>query len=180
MYQCARQNPRKFYIGIDANPRALEKISEKIRRNRSKGGLPNILYIQAAIEDLPSGLNGIADEVHIHFPWGSLLRSVATGDEIVLRGLRRICSSEALLEIVIGFDPERDRSEMERLELRELSTEYVEKELVSRYRAAGFEIKENGRLSPSEWSNLRTSWAKRLKGNANRTVSYIIAQATTI
>jgi 16S rRNA (adenine(1408)-N(1))-methyltransferase len=34
VYQSARRNPKKFYIGIDPNVRPLEKISEKIcRRN---------------------------------------------------------------------------------------------------------------------------------------------------
>ena len=51
VYQCARQNPRSFYIGIDAHPPALEKISEKIHRKPSKGGLPNLLFVHAAVED---------------------------------------------------------------------------------------------------------------------------------
>jgi 16S rRNA (adenine(1408)-N(1))-methyltransferase len=36
--------------------------------------------VQAAVEDLPEDLADVADEVHVHFPWGSLLRGVATGD----------------------------------------------------------------------------------------------------
>jgi tRNA G46 methylase TrmB len=36
VYQSARQNPKKFYIGIDPNVRPLEKISEKIYRKPSK------------------------------------------------------------------------------------------------------------------------------------------------
>ena len=43
VYECARANPNKFYIGIDANPRPLEKVSEKIHRNPAKRGLPNVL-----------------------------------------------------------------------------------------------------------------------------------------
>ena len=50
VYNSARQNPKKFYIGIDANSRPLEKISEKIHRRASKGGLPNVLFIQSAVE----------------------------------------------------------------------------------------------------------------------------------
>jgi len=123
--ESARQNPNKFYIGIDANPRPLEKISEKIHRNPAKGGLPNVLFIQASLEDLPAELDGVADEVHIHFPWGSLLRAVATGDEDALRGLRRVCSPDAVLEILIGLDPERDRSEIERLGLQPLASAYI-------------------------------------------------------
>ncbi|MFY9555380.1 MAG: methyltransferase domain-containing protein, partial [Blastocatellia bacterium] len=71
VYQCARENPNKFFIGIDANPRPLEKVSEKIHRKPAKGGLTNVLFLQAGVEDLPSELDEVADEVHIHFPWGS-------------------------------------------------------------------------------------------------------------
>ena len=177
VYQCARQNPEKFYIGIDAHPPALEKISEKIHRKPSKGGLPNLLFVYAAVEDLPSELDGVADEVHVHFPWGGLLRAVATGDRAVLCGLRRICAPDAWLEIIIGIDPQRDRSEINRLGLNPLSTEFLETVLVPRYRAAGFDVLEKGMLLPSEWPGLRTSWAQRLRGGAGRTLIYLIAQA---
>jgi 16S rRNA (adenine(1408)-N(1))-methyltransferase len=178
VYQSARQNPTKFYIGIDPNARSLEKISEKIHRKPAKGGAPNVLFIQSAVEDLPSELDGVADELHVHFPWGSLLRAVATGDVVVLRNLRRICSTGALLEIVIGLDPVRDRSEMERLGLTQLSLEMIDRVLISNYAAAGFEVFERGILSPSEWPELNTSWSKRLQGNEQRTITYLIARAT--
>ena len=58
VYQSARENPRKFYIGIDPSPRPLEKISEKIHRKAEKGGLPNALFLQASLEDLPRELDG--------------------------------------------------------------------------------------------------------------------------
>jgi 16S rRNA (adenine(1408)-N(1))-methyltransferase len=80
VYQTARENPAKFYVGIDANSRPLEKISMKATRRPAKGGAPNLMFVQAAIEDLPDELNDAADEIHIHFPWGSLLRAVATGE----------------------------------------------------------------------------------------------------
>ncbi|MGB9179234.1 MAG: methyltransferase domain-containing protein [Pyrinomonadaceae bacterium] len=177
VYQCARRNPLKFYIGVDANTRPLEKVSEKVHRKAAKGGLPNVLFLQAAVEDLPPELDGVADEVHVHFPWGSLLRAVAVGDREVLQNLRRVCSSEALLEVVIGLDPERDRSEIERLGLPSLSIEYIDSTLAPAYRSAGFEILERGAILPSEWPELQTSWAKRLKGNTSRPLLYIIARA---
>src|SRR5262245_40178432 len=85
VYQSARRHPDRFYIGIDAQSSALEKVSEKIHRKPAKGGAPNLLFIQAAAEELPSELDGVADEVHTHFPWGSLLRALALGDEVVVR-----------------------------------------------------------------------------------------------
>jgi 16S rRNA (adenine(1408)-N(1))-methyltransferase len=147
------------------------------RRKATKGGLPNVLFIQAAVEDLPAELEGVANEVHIHFPWGSLLRAVAVGERVALRGLRRICASGGLLEVVIGVDPERDRTEIERLGLRPLTLEYVEKILTPLYSSAGFEVIERGLLAASEWPSLRGSWAQRLKSGVDRLLVYIIARA---
>jgi len=177
VYQSARQNPKKFYIGIDPNVRPLEKISEKNYRKPAQGGAPNVLFIQAAVEDLPAELEAVADELHVHFPWGSLLRAVAVGDVVVLQNLRRICAPEALLEVVIGLDPARDQSEIERLGLVPLSLEFIDQQLVSRYLAAGFEITERGIIAATEWPEFDTSWAKRLHQNDQRPVTYLIARA---
>jgi len=178
VYQSARRNPNKFYIGIDPNTRPLEKISEKIHRKPAKGGAPNVLFIQSAIEDLPDELNGVANEVHVHFPWGSLLRAVATGDVALLQNLRRICAGDALLEVVIGIDPVRDKSELERLGVQALTLEVIDSVLIPNYRAAGFEIIERGMIAASEWPALETSWAKRLQGNEQRPLTYLIARAS--
>jgi 16S rRNA (adenine(1408)-N(1))-methyltransferase len=177
VYQSARQNPNKFYIGIDPNTRPLEKISEKIHRKPAKGGAPNVLFIQAAVEDLPPELDGVADEVHVHFPWGSLLRAVGSGESSVVESLRRVCSRGALLEVVIGVDPVRDRSEIERLGLTPLTPEFMDEQLIPKYVAAGFEVIERGILNGSEWPEFNTSWAKRLQGNEQRPITYLIARA---
>ncbi len=163
VYQSARRNPHKFYIGIDPNARPLERISEKIHRKPAKGGAPNVLFIQAAVEDLPSELDSVADELHVHFPWGSLLQAVATGNVAVLKNLRCICSPGALLEVVIGLDPVRDQSEMERLGLTPISLDFIDQKLIPNYAAAGFETIERGTFAASEWPDINTSWAKRLQ-----------------
>jgi 16S rRNA (adenine(1408)-N(1))-methyltransferase len=177
VYQSARLNPNKFYIGIDPNTPPLEKISEKIHRKPAKGGAPNVLFVQAAVEDLPVELDGVANEVHVHFPWGSLLRAVAAGEIEVLRNLRRICARGALLEVVIGLDPERDQSEIERLGLAPLSLEFIDNELAPNYAAAGFQIVERGIIAAAEWPRIETSWAKRLQGNEGRYITYLVASA---
>ncbi|MBD0371553.1 MAG: methyltransferase domain-containing protein [Pyrinomonadaceae bacterium] len=177
VYQSARENPKKFYIGVDANPRPLEKLSEKIHRKPAKGGLPNVLFLQAAVEDLPQELNGVADEVHIHFPWGSLLQAVANGDITTLQNIRRICAPQALLEVVLGLDPERDRTEIKRLQIPLPTIEHIDSTLAPLYRSTGFEICERGTIPPPDWPRLHTSWAKRLKGNTNRALLYLIARA---
>lgn len=177
VYQSARQNPKKFYIGIDSNVSPLEKISEKIYRKPAKGGAPNALFIQAAVEDLPAELDGVADELHVHFSWGSLLRAVAAGDVAVLKNLRRICAPGALLEVVLGLDPARDQTEIERLGLTPLTLEFIDQQLTSRYLAAGFEVTERGIIAASEWPEFNTSWAKRLHHNDQRPITYLICRA---
>jgi hypothetical protein len=124
-------------------------------------------------------LDGTADELHVHFPWGSLLRAMVLGEPSVLGNLRRVCGPQALLELVIGFDPQRDRAEWERLGLPPLTACYIDSILVPKYERSGFEIKERGVLGAAEWAQLRTSWTKRLSGNTNRSVMYLVAQATS-
>lgn len=177
VYQSARENRSKFYIGIDANSKPLEKISMKATRQPAKGGANNVLLLQAAIENLPDELNDTADEIHIHFPWGSLLRAIALGEENALRSLYRIGAAGCLLEVVIGIDPERDQAEVDRLSLPKLSTEYLKNILAPKYEAAGFLIRECGVVLPDDWGHLKSSWARRLKGNDRREVVYFIAEA---
>lgn len=174
VYRSAQMNPNKFFIGIDANAKPLEKISMKATRKPNKGGLPNVLFIQAAVENLPEELNEAADEIHIHFPWGSLLKSVVLCDEEILKSLRRICAPECLLEIIIGIDETRDKTEIERLNLPKISEEYLQKNLFPKYKTAGFEILKSGILSFAEWSRIETSWARKLQGGDNRKAIFLI------
>lgn len=170
----AKANPNKFFIGIDANAKPLEKPSMRATRKPAKGGLPNALFVQAAVEDLPEELNGSADEIHIHFPWGSLLRAAVTGDPHFLAALSRLAAPECLLELVIGIDPVRDLSEVERLGLPVLDETYINGSLIPSYEAVGFSVVEHGILTAEEWWKLETSWARKLGGNDRRSVRYFV------
>lgn len=180
VYKCAQSDPRKFCIGIDANRRPLEKISEKIHRRPAKGGLPNVLFARAAVEGLPDELDGIACEVLVQFPWGSLLRGVAAGDEVVMRNLRKICAPRACLQITIGLELERDRHQWERLELPRISADYVNTLLDLRYRKTGFRVVAVDESSLSQRTELQTSWARRLQSGSGRSFIRIVAEAEAI
>jgi 16S rRNA (adenine(1408)-N(1))-methyltransferase len=177
VYRSARRHPEKFFIGIDACPSSLTKISEKIHRRPVKGGLANALFVHASAEELPAELDGVAGEVYVHFPWGSLLRAVVMGDQAVLGSLRRICASQALLKIFFSLDAERDCPEIVRLKLPGIAPEFLATVLKSRYAAAGFEVLQTGILASHEWPELRTSWAKRLQSNKQRSLIHILARA---
>lgn len=169
----ARSNPNKFYIGVDANTKPLEKPSMKATRKPVKGGLPNAMFVQAAVEDLPEEFDGVADEIHIHFPWGSLLKAVATGERRIVESLRRIAAPCCLLEIIIGIDPVRDRNELGRLEVPALTPVVLHSFLVPKYISAGFRALECGELGRAKWSRLETSWARKLSGNDMRSVFFM-------
>ena len=149
----------------------------KATRNPSKGGLPNVRFVQAAIEDLPDELNSCANEIHIHFPWGSLLKAVASGEHNALTSLRRIAAEDCLLEIIVGVDPIRDKTEIERLGIPVLSSRYINDVLNKEYERAGFKMLENGTLGRDAWSRIETSWAKRLSVNEKREVIYLLFEA---
>ncbi len=178
VYRSALANPNKFFIGIDANAKPLEKISMKATRKISKGGAPNVLFVKSAIEDLPGEFSGAADEIHIHFLWGSLLKFVVCGDSEILENLHRICAPECLLEIIFGIDETRDKSEIERLALPEITAESLEKTLIPKYAAAGFKVLKKGELTISDWSKIETSWARKLRENSARKVISLIFQAS--
>ena len=170
----ARANPNKFFIGIDANVKPLEKPSMKATRKVNKGGLPNAIFVQAAIEFLPEEFSGVADEIHIHFPWGSLLRGVALGEPDILASLNRIANKGCLLEIVLGVDAKRDKSELERLGIPELTSDFFRSFLIPRYAAAGFESVTFTPLDRSEWSQLESSWARKLSNGSERSVMNLV------
>jgi len=177
VYRSARENPTQFFVGIDPNTRSLQKISQKINRRPAKGGAPNALFIQSSVESLPEELNGIATEVHVHFPWGSLLRAVALGEVNTLEGIRRVCAGDAKVKLTIALDVERDRSEILRLSLQPLSPNFLDGELRQRYLAARLEIIEHTSFQSTDWPGLTTSWAKRLGRRDRRQITYLIARA---
>ena len=177
VYRSARSDPNRFYIGIDVERRALQKVSEKIHRKPAKGGLSNVLFVHASVEALPAELDGSADEIHIHFPWGSLLRSVVVGDGKVLSAIRRVSAPGAWLEVLIGLDEARDAAEIRRLELPHLTEAYAASTMVPCYARVGFEALQSGIISGSEWPHLETTWARRLRGNEARRMLFLVAQA---
>lgn len=100
-----------------------------------------------------------------------------SGDEHALSSLRRIAAADCLLEIIVGIDPVRDKTEIGRLDIPVLSRGYIEIELSQKYKKAGFRMLEHDSLSRDRWKQIETSWAKRLSANDNREVTYLLFEA---
>jgi len=177
VYACARRDPGRFFAGIDANASAMAATSHKTLRKPAKGGLGNALFVAAAVEALPAELDGVADRVTILFPWGSLLRAVVLPDIELLSNVRRLCRPGATLEAVLGYDCERERAEIGRLALPELTERYLSHELPSRYRDAGFRIERVHSMRRDALRALPSTWAKRLAFGRPRAVWRIVARA---
>jgi 16S rRNA (adenine(1408)-N(1))-methyltransferase len=86
----ARREPGALVIGIDASAPGMAQQSRHAARPEKRGGLPNALFVVAAAECPPVELRGIADELTILFPWGSLLRGMLALDDAAAAGITRL------------------------------------------------------------------------------------------
>lgn len=82
----ARTEPTTFAIAIDASPDALSSGAWRAKRAR----LGNAAFLVDGVERLPPGLASLADEVAVHFPWGSLLRGLVDGSGAVVEPIANL------------------------------------------------------------------------------------------
>ena len=87
----AQTRPDTFVIGIDACRENLVAISRRAPANT--------LFVIANAQTLPTELDGIAAQVTINFPWGSLFEGLLDADSALLEGLLNVMRPNAELEI---------------------------------------------------------------------------------
>jgi 16S rRNA (adenine(1408)-N(1))-methyltransferase len=139
--------------------------------------MPNLAYLRAAVEELPLGLAGVADQVTVVLPWGSLLAAVALPEPALLGRLRAVCQPGATLTLVLGTDAARDAGELGRLGLTGLAPRSLASRLGDGYAAAGFEIAHVRLLPPRELAGWPSSWARRLAHASGRSFAQVDARA---
>src|SRR5262245_36825241 len=76
--------------------------SRRAARQPARGGLPNALFVVAAAESPPAELTGLADEIRILFPWGSLLRGVLGRDPRVACGITALARPGARVSAIVS------------------------------------------------------------------------------
>lgn len=91
VHYLAERNPRRFVIGVDT---CRENLHE-----HSRAKLPNILFIVAGALELPRELHGLASDITINFPWGSLLKGLLMADPALMDGLAGSAQTVASLQI---------------------------------------------------------------------------------
>jgi 16S rRNA (adenine(1408)-N(1))-methyltransferase len=151
----ARREPTTLAIGVDADAASLRDASRKAARTAKKGGLPNALFVVAAVEALPGELVAIADEVRIAFPWSSLLRGVLGADGDVLAGIARTAKPGAEMRALLSVTPHDGLG----------VTAAVHR---AAYEAHDLHVVEERTATAEEIAATDSSWAKRLRAGAER------------
>jgi len=146
----AAAHPDRFVLGIDASPEAMRDSSRRAARPASRGGLPNARFVVSAVEALPAGLDGFADLVTVHFPWGSLLDAAAGHEPTESARIGRLIRPGGSLRLVLSA-AERDGT----------SGVYPEA-VASAYAGLGMTLTECRQATLDDAVAVHSSWGKRL------------------
>jgi len=145
----ARTEPTTFAIALDASPDALSDGAWRAKRAR----LENAAFLVEGVERMPRELACLADEVTVHFPWGSLLRGLVEGSSSVVGPIADLMKVGAELRVLM--------SAVDRDGYEELTPALI----ASR---SGTYAQHGLRLVEAEWASSavvtwsRSAWAKRL------------------
>ena len=154
----ARTEPTTFAIAIDASPDALSAGAWRAKRT----GLKNAAFLVEGVERLPAELEDLADEVTVHFPWGSLLRGLVDGSSSVVGPIAVLMKAGAELRVVMST---LDRDGFEELTPSRIASR------CGAYAEHGLRLVEADWASSAIVVESRSAWAKRLGvGRARRAV----------
>lgn len=151
----AKTDPSTFAIALDASPDALSDGAWRAKRAR----IANAEFLVEAVERIPRELAGLANEVTVHFPWGSLLRGLATADPAVVRSITALLRPGGELRTLLSAT---ERDGYPRLTPDTLAA------LASAYAEYGLRLFALRWASPTDIAAARSGWAKRLRAGGAR------------
>lgn len=163
-WRLARAEPDTLVVGLDPAWQRMADTAIRARRKPAKGGAPNLVLVNAAVEAAPAVLDGVADAVTVLMPWGGLLWGVVTAGPDVCGGLRRLARPGATLEVVIGTSIWRPPVPVDLVHLPELTPAALAAggDLAARWAAAGWSVDEVVVTTSIDDGAPATSWARRL------------------
>jgi len=161
----ARREPRSLVIGMDAAAAAMAEGSLRAARPGRKGGLPNALFVVAAAERPPAELAGIAAEVTISFPWGSLLRGALAveGAADAAAGIAGLVAPGGVVRMLVSIDP-RDRLAVPVLAAADRAA------IAARWACHGLILTAFAPACRDEIEASDSSWSRRLGAGRERAV----------
>lgn len=149
----AAGDPSTFVIGIDTSVAGLGAGYSRARRRR----LPNALFVLAAAEDSPVELAGTATELHVQFPWGSLLRGIVGPDPVLARSLASLLGPEGQMTVSLSIVARDGVDGVEALDEGGATTVAA-----SFAAAAGLVVSGVESVTAVDVADMHSSWAKRL------------------
>lgn len=161
-YRHAAAHPDDFVIAIDPVAENVREWSAKAAKKAGKGGLPNVLFVVGSVEQPPPELRAVADEIVVTLPWGSLMRGLILGDDVVLAGVASFGRDGARVRIVLNTRIYDDPVPIEARDLPDLTSEYVRDTLGPAYARQGIEITDARPMLADEVTAIGTTWGKRL------------------
>lgn len=162
VYDLAVSDPDTLYLGIEPAADNLQEYAKKAMKNLNRKGRSNLLYLISSVEALDPVLAGIADEVTVNFPWGSLLEGVVKGEGLCLSKLRMLAREDGRLRFTFSYSSLHEPGEIARRGLPVLDEDYIAGALKERYAAAGLLLEGFRVLDEKELRSFGTFWAKRL------------------
>jgi 16S rRNA (adenine(1408)-N(1))-methyltransferase len=140
----------RLVLGVDAVADPMVDASRRAGRSPARGGLPNARFVVASLEALPSELDGLVDQLRVHFPWGTLRDAAIGRDVMATARLARLLAPAGRLELLVA-DGERDAA-----------APLHPAAVVSAYAALGFAVSEARRATLEDAIAAHSSWGKRL------------------
>jgi predicted RNA methylase len=165
-YRYAQAHPERFVVAIDPVRENLREYSARAAKKPDRGGLANVVYVVASVEQLPDELRAVADEIFVTLPWGSLMRGIILADDVVLAGLASLAREGASMRIVLNTRIFDDPVPTDVRDLPDVSRQYVEATLAPAYTRHGIEITATRWMDADEVAAIGTTWAKRLSHRA--------------
>jgi 16S rRNA (adenine(1408)-N(1))-methyltransferase len=158
----AAARPDRLVVGVDANAAAMATASRRAAAKPSRGGLPNALFVVAAAEALPRELDGMADRVTTHFPWGSLLRGLLRAEPAIMTGLTRIMRPGGTLSLLLSATIRDQGAGVEPV------TEATLRAVAESYAAWGLAVTEARPATAADVAAAHSTWGKRLGAGGQR------------
>jgi hypothetical protein len=142
----------RLVIAIDASRTAMAETS----RRASRGGIANALFVVSAAEALPGELRGLADELVIHFPWGSLLRAASGAAPEQTERLAALVAPGGRVWMLIASSP-RDAADG--------AADLDPKRVAAAWTEHGLQLTSLHPATLEDAIAARSSWGKRLLRN---------------
>ena len=162
MLAVARAQPDRLVVGVDASAAAMAVASRRAAAKPGRGGLANAVFVVAAAETLPPELDGLADQVVVYFPWGSLLRGLLGADPAMMTGLTRVMRPGASLTMLVSATVRDRGAGVAPIQEQDLHA------LTWSYRHYGFDLIEVRPATPADVAPAHSTWAKRLGAGGQR------------